>query len=29
MNHIGQIESTLFVHKLKQGPLELELLVVL
>ena len=28
-NHIGQIESTLFVYKLKQGPLELELLVVL
>jgi hypothetical protein len=27
--HTGQIESTLLVHELKQGPLELELLVVL
>jgi hypothetical protein len=28
-NHTGQIESTLLVHELKQGPLKLELLVVL
>jgi hypothetical protein len=28
-NHTGQIEPTLLVHELKQGPLELELLVVL
>jgi hypothetical protein len=28
-NHTGQKESTLLVHELKQGPLKLELLVVL
>jgi hypothetical protein len=27
-NHMDQIESTLLVHQLKQGPLKLELLVV-
>jgi hypothetical protein len=29
INYIGQIESFLFFQELKQGPLELELLVVL
>jgi hypothetical protein len=28
-NHIDQIESTLLVHELKQGLLELELLIAL